>query len=42
MSMTYNELLTEKLLSLDLYHNDLLTVDLFSVYLLLRVVYSAC
>jgi len=38
MSMTYNKLLTERLLSL--YHKDykdLLTVDLFSVYLLLRV-----
>ena len=39
MSMTYNKLLTEKLLSL--YHKDykhLLTVDLFSVYLLSRVI----
>jgi len=38
MSMTYNKLLTERLLSL--YHKDykhLLTVDLFSVYLLSRV-----
>jgi len=38
MSMTYNKPLTERLLSL--YHKDykdLLTVDLFSVYLLSRV-----
>jgi len=38
MSMTYNKPLTESLLSL--YHKnytDLLTVDLFSVYLLSRV-----
>ena len=38
MSMTYNKPLTERLLSL--YHKDykdLLTVDLFSVYLLSHV-----
>jgi len=38
MSMTYNKPLTERLLSL--YHEDdkaLLTVDLFSVYLLSHV-----
>jgi len=38
MSMTYNKPLTERLLSL--YHKDykdLLTVDLFSVYLLSRL-----
>ena len=38
MSMTYSKLLTERLLSL--YHKDLedlLTVDVFSVYLLSRV-----
>jgi len=43
MSMTYNKLLTEKLLSL--YHKDykdLLTVDLFSVYPLSRVDIVIC
>ena len=35
MSMTYNKPLIQRLLSL--YHKDLLTVDLFSVYLLSRV-----
>ena len=38
MSLTYNKPLTERLLSL--YHKDykhLLTVDLFSIYLLSRV-----
>ena len=33
--MTYNKPLTERLLSL--HHKDLLTVDLFSVYILSRV-----
>ena len=35
VAMTYNKPLTERLPSL--YHKDLLTVDLFSVYLLSRV-----
>ena len=43
MSMTYNKPLTERLLSL--YHNDLedlLTVDVFSVYLMSRVDIVIC
>ena len=42
-STTYNKLLTERLLSL--YHKDLrdlLTVDLFSIYLLARVDIVIC